>query len=96
MDEHLDIKRAYGKAERTDGARILVDRLWPRGLSKVNAKLTLWLKDIAPSPELREWFDHDPVRWQEFKKRYEAELAKNGSAVAELAEYMHQGKVTLL
>ena len=95
-DEHLQIKRAYAKAERTDGARILIDRLWPRGLSKANVKLTLWLKEIAPTTELREWFGHDPERWQEFKVRYQKELSGNPEAVAELAEYLRQGKVTLI
>lgn len=95
-DNRIAIKRAYAKPEHTDGSRILVDRLWPRGLSKANAKLTHWLKEIAPSAELREWFGHDPAKWQEFKKRYDAELAHNHEAVAELAEYLHKGKVTLV
>ena len=95
-DDHLQVKRVYEKPERTDGTRILVDRLWPRGLSKQAARLTMWLKDIAPSTELRDWFGHDPGRWTEFETRYKAELASNHAAVATLAEYLREGKVTLL
>lgn len=70
----LNIKRVYEPAEKSDGKRILVDRLWPRGVSKERAQLTIWLKDIAPSTELRKWFHHDPKKWMEFKKKYIAEL----------------------
>ncbi|HEX8993933.1 MAG TPA: DUF488 family protein [Candidatus Paceibacterota bacterium] len=70
----ITIKRAYDKPEKADGKRILVDRLWPRGLSKEKLKLDGWEKDLAPSPALRIWFGHDPKRWAEFKKRYRAEL----------------------
>ncbi len=80
-----------------DGARILVDRLWPRGVSKERAKLDLWLKDIAPSTELREWFGHDPKKWIGFQKKYKIELANNGEPVAELKKIIRQNKtVTLL
>jgi uncharacterized protein YeaO (DUF488 family) len=72
----LKIKRVYEPATKEDGKRILVDRLWPRGISKEKAKLDLWLKEIAPSTELRKWFNHDPKKWAEFKKRYVAELKK--------------------
>ncbi len=70
----LKIKRAYEKHSPSDGIRILVDRLWPRGVSHEEAHLDLWLKDVSPSDELREWFNHDPEKWQEFKKRYYSEL----------------------
>ncbi len=70
----IKIKRIYEPAEKNDGYRILADRLWPRGLSKKEAKLDLWLKDIAPSNELRKWYSHDPRKWPEFKKRYSKEL----------------------
>lgn len=73
----IKLKRIYEPAEAGDGMRILVDRLWPRGLSKEKAKLSLWLKDIAPTDELRKWFGHDPKKWPEFKKRYKSELTKN-------------------
>jgi uncharacterized protein YeaO (DUF488 family) len=70
----INLKRAYEPAARTDGERILVERLWPRGVSKDRAKIDLWLKDVAPSAELRKWFGHDPERWQQFRRRYAAEL----------------------
>ena len=70
----LKIKRVYKTAEESDGYRILVDRLWPRGVSKEKAKLDLWMKDIAPSNELRKWFNHDPKRWDEFQDKYNEEL----------------------
>lgn len=70
----LKIKRIYEKAGKDDGCRILIDRLWPRGLSKEKARIDLWLKNIAPSNDLRKWFNHDPLKWQEFKKKYKDEL----------------------
>jgi uncharacterized protein YeaO (DUF488 family) len=78
------IKRANEPASKADGARILIDRLWPRGQSKDKLKLTAWVKEIAPSTELRKWFGHDPAKWEEFRKRYRAELDANPGAVAEL------------
>lgn len=74
----MKIKRAYAPAEAADGYRILVDRLWPRGISKEKAKIDLWLKSVAPSNELRKWFGHDPERFAEFDRRYRAELAESG------------------
>ena len=75
----MKIKRAYAPAEAADGYRILVDRLWPRGISKEKAKIDLWLKSVAPSNELRKWFGHDPERFAEFDRRYRAELAESGA-----------------
>lgn len=93
----IAIKRIYEELAPGDGARILVDRLWPRGVSKERAKLDLWLKDIAPSTELREWFGHDPKKWVGFQKKYKIELANNEEAVAELKKITRQNKtVTLL
>ena len=93
----IAIKRIYEKPVPSDGARILVDRLWPRGVSKERAKLDLWLKDIAPSTELREWFGHDPEKWVEFQKKYKIELVNNNEPVAELNKIVKQNKtVTLL
>lgn len=89
------LKRAYELPARIDGKRILVDRLWPRGLPKVKAKIDLWLKGVAPSTELRQWFGHDPEKWPEFKKRYHAEL-KNNPALSELQALLHQGNITLI
>ena len=82
----VNIKRAYDPPSPQDGVRVLVDRLWPRGLKRDVAKLDFWLKEVAPTDELRRWFGHDPERWPEFKKRYRAELAKNKTAIATLRE----------
>ena len=90
------LKRVYEAAEATDGFRILVDRIWPRGLSKDQARVDLWLKQIAPSTELRQWFAHDPARWDEFRRRYFEELDRNAEAVATLRERIAEGPVTLL
>ena len=92
----IAIKRVYQEPDDTDGFRILVDRLWPRGLSKERAKVDLWLKDIAPSTELRLWFHHDPAKWTEFQKRYKLELKSKGSELDVIKEKVHQGPVTLL
>lgn len=93
----IAIKRIYEEPVPGDGARILVDRLWPRGLSKERAKLDLWLKDIAPSTELREWFGHDPKKWIGFQKKYKIELANKEEPVAALKKIARQNKtVTLL
>ena len=89
------LKRAYEAPAPADGQRILVDRLWPRGLAKAKARIDLWLKDVAPSTELRRWFGHDPEKWVEFRKRYRAEL-KGNPAVDELLALSHRGDVTLL
>ena len=90
------LKRAYAPPARADGTRVLVDRLWPRGLRKADAAVDLWLKDVAPSHELRRWFGHDPERWAEFRRRYKAELAHNSAAVAELRSLARRGPLTLL
>ena len=92
----IQTKRVYELPGKDDGARVLVDRLWPRGLSKDHAALTLWLKEIAPSEELRKWFDHDPERWEEFWRRYRAELAHNETALHQLRALAREGRVTLL
>ncbi len=90
-------KRVYEKHDKKDGYRTLVDRLWPRGISKARAHLNLWLKDIAPSTELRKWFAHDPKKWSEFKRKYRAELKKNKHLLAMLKEQEKKhGVVTLL
>jgi uncharacterized protein YeaO (DUF488 family) len=90
------IKRAYEPASPTDGFRVLVDRIWPRGVSKEHAALDLWLKDIAPSTELRKWFDHDPGKWADFKKRYTRELTKLDEPVQLLKQKGKRGTVTLV
>jgi len=92
----IRIKRIYDPATQEDGRRILVDRVWPRGMTKEKAMLDLWLKEIAPGTELRKWFGHDPARWDEFKLRYGKELDVNGEAVALLRGLIAEGPVTLL
>lgn len=90
------VKRVYEAPDPSDGTRVFVDRLWARGLTKEKAALDLWLKEVAPSSELRKWFSHDPAKWEEFQKRYRAELAENKEAIARLKEEIHKGPVTLL
>ena len=92
----LKIKRVYVKPETGDGKRILVDRLWPRGLTKEKAGIDLWLKEIAPTTELRKWFGHDPDKWKEFQKRYHQELKNNKEQVSILYELLKKGPVTLV
>ena len=92
----IHLKRAYDKPSSSDGERILVERLWPRGLTKVRAALDLWLKDVAPSPELRKWFGHDPARWKQFERRYRKELQGQQKAVEMLRQKSKRGAVTLV
>jgi uncharacterized protein YeaO (DUF488 family) len=92
----IKIKRVYEQPVKEDGTRILVDRLWPRGLTKAKASVDLWLKGIAPSTELRKWFGHDPDKWAEFKTRYRAELRENDEQVALLKREIDKGAVTLV
>jgi uncharacterized protein YeaO (DUF488 family) len=92
----IKIKRVYEEANKDDGKRILVDRLWPRGLTKAKADVDVWLKDISPSTELRKWFDHQPGRWQEFKRRYCAELEKNNEQLSALKQLTRASAVTLV
>jgi uncharacterized protein YeaO (DUF488 family) len=93
---HVNIKRVYEEAKKSDGKRILVDRLWPRGLAKAEVKVDLWLKEIAPSTALRKWFSHEPSKWEEFKKRYSVELEKNNEQISLLEREVSEGKVTLV
>ncbi len=93
----LQVKRIYEEPSRSDGMRILVDRIWPRGISKERAALDLWAKDIAPSTKLRQWFHHDTGQWEEFRKRYLAELARQEALLDELrAKIAHRRRATLL
>lgn len=93
---NIKMKRVYETPDKGDGKRILVDRLWPRGLSKEKASVDLWLKDIAPSVELRKWFDHDPNKWEEFQQRYLSELKENSESVQILKQELKKGKVTIV
>ena len=92
----VKVKRAYDDPEQDDGVRILVDRLWPRGLSRARASIDLWLKDLAPSAALRRWFNHDPTKWIEFRRRYARELDAKDRAIAALRGAVRRGRVTLL
>lgn len=92
----LQIKRVYEEPDKGDGTRILVDRLWPRGLTKERASIDLWLRDIAPSTELRKWFGHDPDKWEEFKQRYRHELQENDEQVRRVRQEIEKGTVTLV
>lgn len=92
----IQIKRAYDPPSEHDGTRILVDRLWPRGVAKAKAHIDLWLKDVAPSTDLRKWFAHDPARWTEFQHRYLAELKHNNEPLAQLKQAAAKGPVTLI
>jgi uncharacterized protein YeaO (DUF488 family) len=95
-DPKLHIKRIYEARQPSDGFRVLVDRLWPRGLTKQRAALDAWERDLAPSPALRKWFGHDPKRWAEFRKRYRAELSEHGAELAALRARAKRKPVTLL
>ena len=96
MKTVIRIKRVYEENSKSDGFRILVDRLWPRGLTKQVAQVDLWMKEIAPSNELRKWFGHDPARWEEFRRRYKAELATKRELVGKLRELAREGPLTLV
>jgi uncharacterized protein YeaO (DUF488 family) len=92
----VKLKRAYEPPAPGDGVRVLVDRLWPRGVSKAGAALDQWMKEIAPSTELRKWFGHDPERWEEFGRRYAVELHANDELLGQLRALAEQGPVTLV
>ena len=92
----VDVGRKTTQSEKDDGVRILVDRLWPRGLSRARASIDLWLKDLAPSAALRRWFNHDPTKWVEFRRRYARELDAKDRAIAALRGAVRRGRVTLL
>ena len=92
----IKIKRVYDAAARSDGRRFLVERLWPRGMKKEELKFDAWLKEAAPSTELRQWFSHDPAKWREFQRRYRAELKMNPEAWQPIVEADSKGAVTLL
>jgi len=92
----IKLKRAYDAPSKSDGKRFLVERLWPRGVTKDKAALDEWFKDIAPSPALRKWYDHEPAKWPEFQKRYVKELAENDEEVRRLADACAKGSVTFV
>ena len=92
----IRLKRAYERPSPEDGVRVLVDRLWPRGVRKADATIDRWLKEIAPSSELRRWFGHDPARWQEFQRRYRSELSTHQDLLSELRALAREGPLTLV
>jgi len=92
----IKLKRVYEKPSKEDGLRVLVERLWPRGFTKERASVDLWLKDIAPSTELRKWFGHDPAKWEQFCKRYRVELEQRKEAVNLLKQKSEEGTITLV
>lgn len=92
----IRLKRAYEPASRQDGRRFLVERLWPRGVRRASLQLDLWLKDVAPSTELRRWFSHDPMKWDEFQRRYRAELERHPEVCNPILEVARRGSVTLV
>ena len=93
---NIKLKRVYEKPDKDDGFRIRVDRLWPRGLTKEKAAVDLWLKEIAPSTELRKWFGHDPAKWKKFRARYESEITHNREVLTVLEQKAREGTVTLI
>ncbi len=95
-DMKIQVKRAYEASARSDGVRYLVDRVWPRGVKREDLEMKDWLKDVAPSNELRKWFGHDPARWEEFRKRYFKELDANPAAWKPLLEAARKEPVTLI
>ena len=92
----MRVKRIYEPAAHEDGVRVLVDRVWPRGVSKSKARIDTWMKEIGPSTELRKWFGHDPARWTEFRRRYRIELTERGTLLKELRAIARNGPLTLV
>jgi len=96
QSENVKLKRAYEPPSRSDGTRVLIDRLWPRGMKKTEVKIDEWMKDIAPSTELRKWFAHEPARWPEFRRRYEAEVLEHPEQILRLRMLARKGALTLV
>jgi uncharacterized protein YeaO (DUF488 family) len=94
--ENIKLKRAYDSARSGDGTRVLIDRLWPRGVRKADAAIDLWARDIAPSTALRKWFAHDPARWHEFRRRYSEEIHRHRDRLDELRTLARKGRITLV
>jgi uncharacterized protein YeaO (DUF488 family) len=94
--DHIRLKRAYEPPAPDDGIRILIDRLWPRGVKKADAAIDEWMKEIAPSTELRKWFGHDPERWQEFRRRYRTEIRQHPDEFDRLRTFAQRGRLTLV
>jgi uncharacterized protein YeaO (DUF488 family) len=93
---NIKLKRAYEVPSGEDGTRVLIDRLWPRGVKKANAAIDYWIKELSPSTELRKWFGHDPDRWEEFRRRFELELGQHADQLGRLRDFARQGRITLV
>ena len=96
VPDHIRLKRAYEPPAPDDGARVLIDRLWPRGVKKEDAAIDEWIKEIAPSTALRKWFGHDPERWQEFRRRYQSEIRQHPDELQRLRALAQRGRITLV
>ncbi|TPN57362.1 MULTISPECIES: DUF488 domain-containing protein [unclassified Mesorhizobium] len=96
VGESVKLKRAYESPATDDGKRVLVDRLWPRGVKKAEAAIDCWMKELAPSTELRQWFGHDPARWAEFRRRYAAEIREHRGELEQLRDMTREGAITLV
>lgn len=96
VSDNIKLKRAYDSAGLSDGTRILIDRLWPRGVRKADASIDLWARDIAPSTALRKWFGHNPARWHQFRRRYADEIHRNRDRLRELRSLAEKGRITLV
>jgi uncharacterized protein YeaO (DUF488 family) len=96
LADHIRLKRAYEPPAPDDGTRILIDRLWPRGIKKTNAAIDEWMKEIAPSTTLRKWFGHDPERWHEFRRRYQSEMREHPDEFDRLRALAQRGRITLV
>jgi len=94
--KNVKLKRAYEPPSRSDGKRVLIDRLWPRGVNKSEAKIDEWMKDIAPSTGLRKWFGHEPARWPEFRDRYATEVRQHSELLDDLRKFAREGPLTLV
>ena len=94
--ENIRLKRAYEVPSDDDGTRVLIDRLWPRGVKKANAAIDYWIKELSPSTELRKWFGHDPVRWEEFRRRFVLELGQHDDQLSRLRDLARHGRITLV
>jgi uncharacterized protein YeaO (DUF488 family) len=94
--DHIKLKRAYEAPASDDGTRILIDRLWPRGVRKANAAIDEWMKEVAPSTALRKWFGHDPERWPEFRRRYQSEIREHREQFDRLRTLAQHGRITLV
>lgn len=93
---NVNLKRAYEAPSAEDGTRVLIDRLWPRGVKKANAAIDHWVKEVSPSTKLRKWFGHDPLKWEEFRRRFRLELSEHADQIGKLRDLARHGRITLV